>query len=103
MTGNSKPKHFPNFTVYSTQYPLQVLSKTIAEPEPTTYTQAVTSPEWHAAMGREFDALMMNGTWSLYPRPTSMHIVQNKWVFKIKCLSDGSIEHYKACLVAKRI
>ena len=24
-----------------------------------------------------------------------------KWIYKIKTRSDGSIEHYKACLVAK--
>ena len=24
-----------------------------------------------------------------------------KWIYKIKTRSDGSIEHYKACLIAK--
>ncbi|KAF5471906.1 hypothetical protein F2P56_008669 [Juglans regia] len=52
-------------------------------------------------MGSEFDALMVNGTWSLCPRPPGKHVVRNKWVFKIKRLSDGRIERYKARLVAK--
>lgn len=50
-------------------------------------------------MGREFDALMENG--SLYPRPNGKHVVRNNWVFKIKRHPDGSIERYKARLVAK--
>jgi hypothetical protein len=52
-------------------------------------------------MGREFDALVINGTWSLYPRPLDKHIVRNKWVYKVKKRPDDSIEHFKARLVAK--
>ena len=52
-------------------------------------------------MGREFDALMINGTWSLCPRPLDKHIVRNKWVYKVKKRPDDSIEHFKARLVAK--
>ena len=46
--------------------------------EPSTYTQAISSPQWRAAMGSKFDALMVNETWSLYPRPPGKHIVRNK-------------------------
>ena len=52
-------------------------------------------------MGFEFDALMVNRIWSLCPRPLGKHIVRNKWVFKLKRLSDGSIKRYTAWLVAK--
>jgi len=52
-------------------------------------------------MGREFDSLMINGTWSLYPCPLAIHIVRNKWVYKVKRRLDGSIELSKARLVAK--
>jgi hypothetical protein len=52
-------------------------------------------------MGREFDALMINGTWSLCHRPLDKHIVRNKWVYKVKKRPDGSIERFKARFVAK--
>jgi uncharacterized protein involved in outer membrane biogenesis len=52
-------------------------------------------------MESEFKALLNNGTWSLFPWPSSHHIVCNKWVYKIKQKSDGSIDRYKARLVAK--
>lgn len=38
--------------------------------------------------------------WSLVPFQPNMNIIPNKWVYKIKRRSDGSIEHYKAWLVA---
>jgi len=47
-------------------------------PEPTSYTQAVSDPQWRAAMGKESDALMENRTWSLCPCPSNKHVVHNK-------------------------
>jgi len=52
-------------------------------------------------MGREFDALMENDTWSLCPRPLGKHVVRNKWVYKMKRKPDGSVERFKARLVGK--
>jgi hypothetical protein len=52
-------------------------------------------------MGEEFDALQLNGTWSLTPRPPNKNVIRNKWVYKLKQKSDGSIDRYKARLVAK--
>uniref|UniRef100_A0A6N2K4J6 Reverse transcriptase Ty1/copia-type domain-containing protein n=1 Tax=Salix viminalis TaxID=40686 RepID=A0A6N2K4J6_SALVM len=47
----------------------RVLSAMVTETKPSTYTQVISSPQWCVAMGSEFDALMVNGTWSLCPRP----------------------------------
>ena len=78
-TGNNKPKKFPKYKLYySTRHPLYVFSSVLNEQEPTCFTQAMSHPEWRAAMGQEFDALMENGTWSLCPRPHNMHVVRNK-------------------------
>lgn len=52
-------------------------------------------------MDEEVQALQNNRTWILVPQPTNNNILGSKWVFRTKYLSDGSIEHFKACLVAK--
>ena len=52
-------------------------------------------------MNHEFDALLNNQTWSLVPPHPSQNKIGYKWVFRIKRHADGSIERYKAWLVAK--
>ena len=47
------------------------------------------------------DSLSKNDTWTLVPRPNNVNIVSNRWVFKVKHKSDGSIDRYKARLVAR--
>jgi hypothetical protein len=42
-----------------------------------------------------------NGTWELVKLPAGRKAIGSKWVFKIKRNTDGSIECYKACLVAQ--
>lgn len=51
-------------------------------------------------MEAEFNAFIHNQTWELVP-PTSHHPIGCKWVFRIKHKLDGSIDKYKAHLVAK--
>ncbi|KAK2455708.1 putative mitochondrial protein [Trifolium repens] len=52
-------------------------------------------------MQEELHALEKTYTWDLVDPPSDMTLVGCKWVYKIKTLSDGSIERYKACLMAK--
>jgi hypothetical protein len=52
-------------------------------------------------MREEIQALHANRTWTLVSFHPSMNVVGNRWVYKIKRRSDGSIERYKARLVAR--
>uniref|UniRef100_A0AAV1T0K4 Reverse transcriptase Ty1/copia-type domain-containing protein n=1 Tax=Peronospora matthiolae TaxID=2874970 RepID=A0AAV1T0K4_9STRA len=44
--------------------------------------------------------LEKNNTWQVIKREKHMHVIRNKWVFKKKMNGSGSIERYKASLVA---
>ena len=44
---------------------------------------------------------MENGTWELVSRPENKSVLKNKWVFRLKKRQDGSIEKFKARLVAR--
>jgi len=69
--------------------------------EPTSVTQALTDPQWRAAMSSELTALMRHDTWHLVSPPKDCNIIGCKWVFQVKRLVDGSIDRFKARLVAK--
>ena len=44
-----------------------------------------------------------NKVWELVDIPPNRKTVGNKWIFKVKRKADGSIDKYKARLVAKDI
>ncbi|XP_074303257.1 uncharacterized protein LOC141637704 [Silene latifolia] len=69
--------------------------------EPSTYKQASTGSNWVASMHQELQALEHNQTWDLVLLPTGHKAIGSKWIFKVKHRADGSIERYKARLVAK--
>lgn len=71
------------------------------ESEPLSISEALSNPEWKNAMSSEYAALLRNNTWELVPFEQSMHVVQNRWVFRVKHKADGSVERLKARLVAK--
>ena len=51
-------------------------------------------------MIKEITALESTGAWDLVPLSSHVRPITCKWVYKIKTCSDGSLEHYKARLVA---
>ena len=69
--------------------------------EPTCFDEAVGNDEWEKAMDEEMVALYGNDTWDLSTLPKDKKTIGNKWVYKVKHNSDGSISMYKAKLVAK--
>ncbi|XP_015168387.1 uncharacterized mitochondrial protein AtMg00820-like [Solanum tuberosum] len=78
-------------------------SSFLAHLSPTlnTFKQAVKHIEWKNAMDLEYEALMKNQTWELVARDPINNVVDCKWLFRIKRKVDGSIDKYKARLVAK--
>ncbi|GKD61302.1 ribonuclease H-like domain-containing protein, partial [Tanacetum coccineum] len=48
----------------------------------------------------EYKALIDNNTWVLVPRPPNVNIVRSMWLYKHKYNADGSLNRYKARLVA---
>ena len=52
-------------------------------------------------MDEEYVALMKNKTWHLVPPRHGTNIIDCRWVYRIKKKPDGSIDRYKARLLAK--
>lgn len=72
--------------------------------EPASYQEAVESPnkrDWQVAINEELAAHEANETWTIVEKPVDTRLITTKWVFKVKTRSDGSIERFKARLVAR--
>jgi hypothetical protein len=52
-------------------------------------------------MDEEYDAFIKNGTWHLVSCAHGQNVINYKWVYKVKQKADGTVDRYKACLVAK--
>jgi hypothetical protein len=93
MDGIRKPKIFTDGAV---RY-----ANLTAASEPYNVQEALSTPQWKAAMQDEYAALTRNKTWRLVPPQHGRNVIDCKWVFKIKHNTDGSVERHKARLVAK--
>jgi hypothetical protein len=75
-----------------------------SDPEPRTFRQAMASldsDKWCEAAALEYNTLVENGTWEIVELPPGKKAIGSRWVWKIKYHSDGTIERYKARVVAK--
>ncbi|CAN1338667.1 Retrovirus-related Pol polyprotein from transposon TNT 1-94 [Linum perenne] len=68
---------------------------------PSNVREALINPKWKMAVMDEIKALEKNKTWKIVELPGGKKTVDCKWIFTIKYNSDGSIERYKARLVAR--
>ena len=59
------------------------------------------SDQWKEAMKSEYSSLIKNDTWKLVPPPEGKNIVGSRQVLKVKSNEDGSINRFKARLVAQ--
>jgi hypothetical protein len=76
----------------------------MVEAEPQTYKEAMSStksPLWKEAIRSEIDSILQNHTWELVDLPPRTKPLNSKWIFKRKLKADGTIDKYKAFLVAK--
>ena len=72
--------------------------------EPKTYDEAISSKEceqWKYAMDDEYNSLVNNDTWQLVEAPENQKVIDNRWVYKVKYLEDGSVDRFKARLVIR--
>jgi len=73
----------------------------IQELEPICFEQAVENLKWDNVMDEEMVALDANAIWELVVLPKEKKAIGCKWVYEIKHNADGSMNRYKARLIAK--
>ena len=71
--------------------------------EPKTAREALSGPnaaDWLAAITSELTSMQSHEVYDLVPPPPGAHVIGSQWVFRVKLHSDGSVDKYKARLVA---
>ena len=67
-----------------------------------SYHEASSDPLWQKLyMTEELNTLVKTHMWDLVKLPPDKFMVGCKGVYKIKTWSNGTVEHYKACLMVK--
>jgi len=76
----------------------------LVEEDPLTFQAAMTSveaPFWEEAINNEIESIESNNTWVLTDLPPGIKTIGSKWIFRKKLRPDGTIDKFKAHLVAK--
>jgi hypothetical protein len=69
--------------------------------DPSSYQEAANLHMWKDAISAELHASQHTSTWDVVPLPPDVVPITCKWVYKVKTKAGGSIELYKARLVAR--
>lgn len=67
---------------------------------PSNIHEALQNSEWAVAVTEEVQTLMKNDTWEITSLPVGKNPAGCEWIFSVKYNEDGSINRYKARLVA---
>ena len=74
------------------------------EDEPASFAKVAISKgndEWMVTMQEEMKYMAKNSVWELVDLLLGHKTTKNKWVLKVKCTSDDSIDKYKEHFVVK--
>ena len=95
----SKPKYLDDYVLMADEEGDMLLM--CLDEEPSNFSEASELKEWIDACLDELKSIEKNLVWSLVDLPAGTKPIGLRWIFKVKRNSDGSINKYKACLVAK--
>ncbi|RDY02144.1 hypothetical protein CR513_14444, partial [Mucuna pruriens] len=68
---------------------------------PTSVQEALKDENWVQVMKEEMEALEKNSTWEIVNRLKDERVIGCRWIYIVKCKSDGTLERYKERLVAE--
>ena len=69
--------------------------------EPSSFQEVVQEPTWVDAMVEEYDSIVRNSAWEIFPRPVNKSMVGLRWIYKVNQATEGSVEKYQARFLAQ--
>jgi len=63
--------------------------------------QGINAEDWNRAIASELKSIIKNDAWEMVPRPDTGKILGSRLVLRHKFAQDGTVERYKARIVAK--
>jgi len=69
--------------------------------KPSSFEEAMEDPAWVDAMVEDYDSIVRNSAWEIFPRLEGKSVVGSIWIYKVNKTADESVEKYKARFVAR--
>jgi len=95
---STRPSRPPNW--YGFFSPISLVTTLSIISIPSCYKQTMKYKCWQNAIQAELQALKENHTWDIVSCSPTVKPIGSKWIFSVKLHSDGSLEWYKAHLIA---